>query len=541
MAVVVVGDDLRIADFFNNRLTADCVLVLGASLARVDQALRQQAGSTQGQGQEEQRNAAERQTLKAPPPRLHVRLRMGARVRVPPPPPMTLQHLQGLTWLYGHACILSINSIYLRSFIMGSLAEQQLSRQVHSVDKPGKAYQLLVLPLEEDERSTEAAQAVIKCCYSHCLPDVADTPLQLVLQMLLQADFLQAGKVTQLCMWLAELVSMWEQPGEQLDYAALCSILSLPESLLGERAGGDQACRTKMLEVCSRHLVQLLGNVNRVLTSPELIYQFRQLSSAAIKAYLQCEGLVIDCENLWMRGPQGRSCSPDTAAELCGQIRVKCLDRTFLIKGLPLLPWSRLTEEQRSELNMFATSPAPVQEELRHINKYPPRGLAAAATAAWCKGNRTGLSRVTQVLDLRVTRAELEAAIQEVKQTGRSVVLTSPEQFLDGYRLEVVLFLYPQATADKIWVGLRLHGRQQLFAGSALAVDSPLLGLELCTIKEAVVTYQQPGHVPTPLTQGGWGWPSDSFGTHPTEPLDIKSYNPLLNEGQLSIRATVMG
>lgn len=30
---------------------------------------------------------------------------------------------------------------------MGSLAEQQPSRQVHSVDKPDKDYQLLVLPL----------------------------------------------------------------------------------------------------------------------------------------------------------------------------------------------------------------------------------------------------------------------------------------------------------------------------------------------------------------------------------------------------------
>lgn len=40
------GNDLRFADVFSNKLTADCVLVLGASLARVDQAPRQQ-GPTQ--------------------------------------------------------------------------------------------------------------------------------------------------------------------------------------------------------------------------------------------------------------------------------------------------------------------------------------------------------------------------------------------------------------------------------------------------------------------------------------------------------------
>ena len=99
-----------------------------------------------------------------------------------------------------------------------------------------------------------------------------------------------------------------------------------------------------------------------------------------------------------------------------------------------------------------------------------------------------------------------------------------------------------------MWAGLRLRGGQQLFAGSELAVGSPLLDLGPCIIEKAVFTHQQPGRVPTwaahyvarsPLPKAGRGWQT-FFGIHLTDPLDISCNDPLLYEGKLSVRVRVM-
>jgi hypothetical protein len=79
-------------------------------------------------------------------------------------------------------------------------------------------------------------------------------------------------------------------------------------------------------------LLYSLKDVHALLTSPELLLQFRQLPFDGIKAWMASSDLVVDSEDSvavavgwWARGDVGSKCTRDQLKELSGLLRVRHL------------------------------------------------------------------------------------------------------------------------------------------------------------------------------------------------------------------------
>jgi hypothetical protein len=77
-------------------------------------------------------------------------------------------------------------------------------------------------------------------------------------------------------------------------------------------------------------LLHLFGDVHALLTSPDHLQHFRQLSFTAIKAWAGSDDLVVDSEDSvavalgwWAAGTEGRKCGEDRLKELSGLLRVR--------------------------------------------------------------------------------------------------------------------------------------------------------------------------------------------------------------------------
>ena len=333
-----------------------------------------------------------------------------------------------------------------------------------------------------------------------------------------------------------------------LDHVSLNCIYSLPDSIRQPQGTGE--VMMQVLKLCVTQLVEVY-DVSKVLTDKGLREQFQLLCFRAVLDYLQCEDLQLESENslllaldAWMDGPNGRSCDVATRRELAGQIRMCRLDRSFLFQVLLHLPWLRLTERQRGKLLWFATSPKELQKCALANKNYPPSGSDTDGTANWYKENRDGLRSAAEcVLELTVTRAQLEAGISDVLQSGTKRVFESPGQVCNGLLSIFQLTLRPCET-----LSLGMVTRLPWLASSGAAShDSPCAVSEDIMLAGASFTisryqgdtvWSKPAYYSLPL-KSVVTFSTGSFLEWPPDPLAISDWEQLLHNGQLQLRATI--
>ena len=384
-------------------------------------------------------------------------------------------------------------------------------------------------------------------------------------------------------------------PLPQLDVPALNDVYGLADTLQhppkatatqGPAQSVAQACvaakLSELLAVCGAQLVALFGRLPDTLTRKDLLAQFQQLCAPAVLALLRREDLSLDSENCvlllldaWMRGPRGcGGLEPATHAELAGCVRVWCLDRTFLLRGLPRLPWFELTKAQRAGLVHFASLPRDEQARylvhLQHLHHplhphhhHHPQHLASThAPDDVCvyQPPRKGLvardgsgDAHAATLELELSRDKMSAAALAVAQTRNHVVVKSTSALVSGHCLVLSCSLHPPGTSSYtpgMWLGLRLSGG----AGRSGIASLQPLGLGVSGI---AVLCQRADVEGGPSGSASW-WPARGLGacvadeggawgfrgflgglSSPADYWRGEDWVPALHEGRLRVQARV--
>jgi hypothetical protein len=153
---------------------------------------------------------------------------------------------------------------------------------------------------------------------------------------------------------MCKVADMWDAPGcmgcclkalaqltaSELDLQGRMTILQLlpdaAQQLVCDHSIWVQRCVEVVCEGVSAGkdaqalLLHLFGDVHALLTSPDLLQHFRQLSFTAIKAWADSDDLVVDSEDSvavalgwWAAGAEGSKCSEEQLKELSGLVRLR--------------------------------------------------------------------------------------------------------------------------------------------------------------------------------------------------------------------------
>jgi hypothetical protein len=176
----------------------------------------------------------------------------------------------------------------------------------------------------------------------------ASIPLSILISTFNQTRF-PVSHVVQMC----KVADMWDAAGclssclralaqltaSELDLQGRMDILQLlPDAAqqLIHHTTWVQHCVQVVCEAVSGKrdmqalLLHLFGDVHALLTSPDHLQHFRQLSFTAIKAWAGSDDLVVDSEDSmavalewWVAGAEGSKCSQEQLKELSGLLRVR--------------------------------------------------------------------------------------------------------------------------------------------------------------------------------------------------------------------------
>ena len=215
----------------------------------------------------------------------------------------------------------------------------------------------------------------------------------------------------------------------------------------------------KLKAMCAARLVQLFGNVFKVITDGGLRGSFCALPSPAVLLWGGQDQLSVDSENsvvvaltLWHDSQPNDSCSPQFLKDLTACVRVQHLTSSFRLGVLPQLAWFSLGTELMVKLNI-ALSQSPCAPLPQYLVKHCP---------AWGLGVRCGSSNKSRAaaqgqagkstLVWRVPQSELQESWWGEGATRKGMLLQSRKQYYAGVYWSLQLEMETKKSIRLSWI-----------------------------------------------------------------------------------------